>query len=416
MNEIKLGSVLKIKHGYAFKTENYVPKSRFRLVTLGNFEEGNNSFKYNDSKATYYEGFFPEEVILQPMDLIMPLTEQVIGLFGNSAFIPESEDYTFVLNQRVGKVVANEKKLDKIYAHYLLATKNVKKQLEHRATGTRQRNISPNDVYDVSVILPSVNEQKRIGMLLYSIEEKQKLNNKIISELESMAKTVYDYWFLQFDFPDENGKPYKSSGGKMVYNEELKREIPEGWEVKELGKLFSITMGSSPKGECLNENGEGIEFYQGSTDFGILFPTERVYTLGPIRLADKNDILLSVRAPVGDMNIAMNRCCIGRGLAAVHCDSSLFALNTLKTLDKYFKVFNTSGTTFGALTSDGLKGQFVIAAPQELVDKYKEIVDSAEKQIRKSEKENRDLASLRDFLLPMLMNGQVTFRDNDEAK
>lgn len=317
-------------------------------------------------------------------------------------------------NQQINSITKFKEEIcNPYYVYYWLLTK--KSYLFSLASITRTPILSKSVFENIEIPLPQKREQDKIVSLLKSVDDKIELNKKIISELESMAKTLYDYWFLQFDFPDENGKPYKSSGGKMVYNEELKREIPEGWEVKELGKLFSITMGSSPKGECLNENGEGIEFYQGSTDFGSLFPTERVYTLGPIRIADKNDILLSVRAPVGDMNIAMNRCCIGRGLAAVHCDSSLFALNTLKTLDKYFKVFNTSGTTFGALTSDGLKGQLVIAAPQKLVDKYKEIVDSAEKKIRKSEKENRDLASLRDFLLPMLMNGQVTFKDAAEA-
>ena len=105
-------------HGYAFKSENYVAKSKYRLITLGNFAEDNNSFKYNDDKATYYGTDFPRDFILNTGDLIMPLTEQVIGLFGNSAFVPYTDKYTFVLNQRVGKVVCDESKADKYFIHY----------------------------------------------------------------------------------------------------------------------------------------------------------------------------------------------------------------------------------------------------------------------------------------------------------
>ena len=233
----KLGSVLKIMHGYAFKSENYVDKSEYRLITLGNFAENNNSFKYNDEKATYYGAEFPKDYILSSGDLIMPLTEQVIGLFGNSAFVPFTTQYTFVLNQRVGKVICNESKVDKFFIHYLLATDLVKKQLESRASGTQQRNISPDDVYDVDFFLPDITIQKQIGAFLFDIEQKIENNHAICSDLEGVAKLLYDYWFVQFDFPDENGKPYKSSGGKMVWNEELKREIPDGWNLTTIGDI-----------------------------------------------------------------------------------------------------------------------------------------------------------------------------------
>lgn len=426
MNKIKLGSVLKIKHGYAFKTENYVPKSRFRLVTLGNFEEGNNSFKYNDFKATYYEGFFPEEVILQPMDLIMPLTEQVIGLFGNSAFIPESEDYTFVLNQRVGKVVVNEKKLDKIYAHYLLATENVKKQLEHRATGTRQRNISPKDVYDVSVILPSVNEQKRIGMLLYSIEEKQKLNNKIISELESMVKTLYDYWFLQFDFPDENGKPYKSSGGKMVWNEELKREIPEGWSVKRLNDLVTI----------IDNRGKNPPYMDCKTEYPIIdvatlrkeyrcidYSTCSHYVNKDIYdnwfragHPKKGDILFSTVGSLAEIKLFYpNKCIFGaiaQNIVALRSTSELYSyLYQVLLIEKQRIIGYRIGSVQPSLKVGHVLEHKVLVPNIVILGKYSNTVENINLEINQCIMENQELASLRDFLLPMLMNGQVTFKE-----
>ena len=154
--------------------------------------------------------------------------------------------------------------------------------------------------------------QKRIAAILSKIDRKIELNCAINQNLEAMAKQLYDYWFVQFDFPNEEGKPYKSSGGNMVWNEKLKRNIPIGWNNGTLIDIANITMGQSPDGTSYNEIGEGVLFYQGSTDFGMRFPSVRQYTTAPSRFAKKGDILMSVRAPVGAVNIANNDCCIGR--------------------------------------------------------------------------------------------------------
>lgn len=189
MNKVNLGELLEIKHGFAFKSENYVDRSGYALVTLANISATNN-FQFNIQKTTFYGSDFPEDFILQEDDLIMPLTEQVVGLFGNSAFIPKVDGFKFVLNQRVGKVLPKEGKADKYYLHYLLATEAVKNQLEYRASGTRQRNISPNDVYDVEVFVPDIEEQKRMGKCLYNIEEKINTNNKINDNLAYQSLMV----------------------------------------------------------------------------------------------------------------------------------------------------------------------------------------------------------------------------------
>ena len=160
--------------------------------------------------------------------------------------------------------------------------------------------------------------QKRIAAILSKIDRKIELNRAINQNLEAMAKQLYDYWFVQFDFPNEEGKPYKSSGGNMVWNEKLKRNIPIGWNNGTLIDIANITMGQSPDGTSYNEIGEGVLFYQGSTDFGMRFPSVRQYTTAPSRFAKKGDILMSVRAPVGAVNIANNDCCIGRGLSALN--------------------------------------------------------------------------------------------------
>jgi len=266
---------------------------------------------------------------------------------------------------------------------------------------------------DVEIILPSVEDQSRIVEALDAIQKKITLNNQINAELEAMAKLIYDYWFIQFDFPDENGKPYKSAGGKMVWCDQLNREIPDGWAPRELHQIANITMGQSPAGSSFNSDGRGMLFYQGSTDFGWLFPTVRQYTTEPSRLAKKGDILLSVRAPVGDMNIANSNCCIGRGLAALNSrhgfDGYLFYVM------KYFKLVfdrrNTQGTTFGSITKDDLHSLKVAYPSDPVLKDFENLVSPMNQMIFTRASENSELVKLRDWLLPMLMNGQVTVGD-----
>lgn len=251
--------------------------------------------------------------------------------------------------------------------------------------------------------------QQRTIKILSLIDKKIQINNQINQELEAMAKTLYDYWFVQFDFPDQNGKPYKSSGGKMVYKPELKREIPEGWGVEKLEKITNITMGQSPKGTSYNEVGEGMLFFQGSTDFGWRFPVARQYTTEPSRIAEEDDILLSVRAPVGTLNIADTRCCIGRGLAAINSKvgANSYIFNVMQDFKKLFDMMNSVGTTFGSITKDDLYSLQLVYPPTELLMKFEKSVNSFDREIKNRSRQNQELTQLRDWLLPMLMNGQV---------
>lgn len=408
MNKCKLGDLFYIKQGYAFQSKKYVSKSPYVLCTLGNFSDSNN-FKFTPEKATYYPDDFSHEFILQENDLIIPLTEQVIGLFGNTAFVPKTNNFEFVLNQRVGKIIPYDGKADKVFLHYLLSTQSVRDQIEATASGTKQRNTSPDKIYDVTVWVPCIEVQQAIGNCLYQLEQKYNTNTDICSEMEAMAKTLYDYWFVQFDFPDENGKPYRASGGEMVWNERLKREIPKGWSVGKLADIANITMGQSPAGESYNETGEGIIFYQGRTDFGLRFPTPRMYTTEPTRFAEKGDILLSVRAPVGDLNLAMEPCCIGRGLAALNSKigSQMHLFYTLSGFKQLFDVMDGNGTTFGSITKDILFDMNVVIPSNPQLNDFEKHVNPIETKIQVCEQENRELTKLRDWLLPMLMNGQA---------
>ena len=251
--------------------------------------------------------------------------------------------------------------------------------------------------------------QKRIAAILSKIDRKIELNCAINQNLEAMAKQLYDYWFVQFDFPNEEGKPYKSSGGNMVWNEKLKRNIPIGWNNGTLIDIANITMGQSPDGTSYNEIGEGVLFYQGSTDFGMRFPSVRQYTTAPSRFAKKGDILMSVRAPVGAVNIANNDCCIGRGLSALNSKigSTTHLYYILNDLRIAFDQRNAAGTTFGSITKEDLYNLPIVIPAKEVISAFDKICSPMfDRQMLLGE-EIDTLIKLRDELLPLLLNGQV---------
>ncbi|MFI3297561.1 MAG: restriction endonuclease subunit S [bacterium] len=255
-------------------------------------------------------------------------------------------------------------------------------------------------------------EQQKIASVLSALDKKIELNNKIIKELETMSKELYDYWFVQFDFPEANGKPYRTSGGAMTYNTTLKREIPLGWEVKTLSSIANITMGQSPNGESYNETGDGAIFYQGCTDFGKIFPTVRQYTTAPSRMAMKGDILMSVRAPVGTLNFANTDCCIGRGLCAMNSKNTTisYLYQVVCQLESIFNQRNSDGTTFGSITKDDLFSLPVIATNNDLEHTFESVAGKYLSKIFAAANENQELTTLRDWLLPMLMNGQIAIK------
>lgn len=305
---------------------------------------------------------------------------------------------------------------DSKFVYYNLFQDNFFKHMMAGSKGTKMPRGDKNQILEFELPEYSFEKQRIIASVLSALDDKIKLNNEINADLEAMAKTLYDYWFVQFDFHDAVGKPYKSSGGEMVYNEVLKREIPKGWEVKSLGEIANITMGQSPEGTSYNDEGEGMIFYQGSTDFGWRFPTVRQFTKKPTRLSKTGDILLSVRAPVGTFNVAKEDCCIGRGLSALHSKDNFnsFLLYQMSHFKKKFDNINSVGTTFGSITKDDLYSLMLCYPGVNVLRQFEEIVSTFDSKIFINSQQNQELASLRDWLLPMLMNGQVTVKDDYE--
>lgn len=338
------------------------------------------------------------------------------GSIGRLCFLkPTDKTEGITFQKSVAVIKPNPEKVFPKYLYYNFSYHVT--LLIRRAVGSNQKNLLLSDLRELELNYhDNKTEQKEIADILTAVDEKIFLNNRINQELEEMAKTIYNYWFVQFDFPNAEGKPYKTSGGEMEWSEELKREIPKGWKKGKLSEVANITMGQSPEGSSYNEEGEGMVFYQGSTDFNFRFPEIRMYTTEPTRFAKEEDILLSVRAPVGTINVANEDCCIGRGLAALNSKNGTqsYLLYLMFYFKSMFDIQNRTGTTFGSIDKDTLYDLSFPKPPIDLQKRFQEIVGKYDAMILSRSRENQELIKLRDFLLPMLMNGQVKVKS--EAK
>ena len=371
------------------------------------------NFNIVNGSLDFSNGFFvDEETFEKRTQRACPEFEDLVisreAPMGAVCMIPEN--LKCCLGQRLVLLKINKELADSNYILFAIQSQFVQKQIQIiDQTGSIVSNLNIPDLKSLRIPLPSLPEQKKIACVLSALDDKIALNKKMNQKLEAMAKRLYDYWFVQYDFPDKNGHPYKTTGGPMTYNPTLKREIPAGWDDGVLSDIANITMGQSPDGASYNEDGEGMIFYQGSTDFGMRFPTVRQYTTAPTRFAKKGDILMSVRAPVGAVNIANTDCCIGRGLSALN--SKLGSLSHLYFLiDVFKKTFenkNTVGTTFGSITKDELYALPVVIPDKSVIEQFEKMAKPIfDRQMKLGEESNR-LTKLRDKLLPLLMNGQV---------
>lgn len=229
----RLGDLIDVSRGQSLSGDNYSEHGEYIRLTLANFDYQNGGFKVDTQKKDiYYTGTIKSHCLLQEGDIITPLTEQTPGLLGSTARIPESGKY--IQSGDIAIVKCKEGLIDPSFCYYLLPSKQVKSQLAVGSQQTKIRHTSPDAIMACVVDIPPLEEQKKIGEFLDTITNKVMCNRQQNEQIEKLASLLYNYWFVQFDFPNESGKPYKTSGGSMVYNNLLKRDIPEGWEVKTL--------------------------------------------------------------------------------------------------------------------------------------------------------------------------------------
>lgn len=414
LKHYKLGELCRVKHGWPFQGEYFSDEGERVVLTPANFfEEG--GFKRVLGKEKYYHGDFPEEYLCAKGDLIVVMTQQAEGLLGSTALVPE--DGVYLHNQRIGLITHNEELVDKQFLYYLFMTSSVRKQLRNSASGTKVKHTSPEKIYDVDVYIPDITIQRKSAKFLSYIDEKLRVNNSILSRLEQMSDTLYNYWFVQFDFPCKEGKPYSSSGKEMVWCEELSKDIPVGWNVADLNTLMSIsTSAVNPKtyketvfehysipafdAECypVFENGDCIE--------------SNKYIVSP------DSILVSKLNP--QFKRLWDPFCVTENAI---CSTEFIVFNPLEVWKRpyCYALMNSdefySHMVAKAVSSTGSRKRIqpnvsasfrVAMPPDDIIEafchKYKPLL-SKQKQIKI---ENQKLKRIKQWLLPLLMNGQAT--------
>ena len=290
-------------------------------------------------------------------------------------------------NQGFKSVIPNEN-TNPLFLYYLL--KYNKDKIEGMGSGTTFKEVSGNTMKNIVVSVPTDKKvQERISSMLGSIDDKIEENERINNNLQEQAQTLYTNMFI-----------HKTS---------------DQWAEGALSDVADITMGQSPNGDTYNENGIGTVFFQGRGEFGFRFPTRRLFTTDPKRMAQSNDVLMSVRAPVGDLNVAYEPCCIGRGLGAIRSKDNhqSFVLYTVFSLREKLDMFNGEGTVFGSINRDALNSMPIIIPIKSEMDRFEEIVAPMDAAIRNNYEEICRLEAIRDNLLPRLMSGELDVSDLD---
>ena len=331
------------------------------------------------------------------------------GTLSNIMYVNES----FWTVDTMYYAVVNDKLADAFYLYSYLSQLD----LSNLDSGSTLPSMTKSAYESIVVKLPDLNIQKAVANILFNLRKKLEINNQINQELEAMAKTLYDYWFVQFDFPDQNGKPYKSSGGKMVYNPELKREIPEGWGVAKVEDIAQTGSGGTPKSTNVSyySNGEIPWINSGELEQTVItstsnFITEEGLNNSSAKLFPSGTILVAMYgATAGKVSFLTFEASTNQAICAIMLTDirmRYYLKNVIEDLYQYLVKLST-GSARDNLSQDMIKNIKVVIPSNDILDRFYDFSNNIIKEITKKQQENEQLTQLRDWLLPMLMNGQV---------
>lgn len=379
--------------------------SRWKEVKLGDVVEINKktidkSYKHNvieyldtgsitQNKIEGFQIFNLEDApsrakrLVKQNDIIYSTVRPIQRHYG---FIEDANE-NLVVSTGFAVISTIKEKADAKYLYFLLSSDDVVNYLDNIADGSTSAypSLRPDDLAVLDITLPPLQEQTSIASILSSLDDKIDLLHRQNLTLEQLAETLFRQWFVE--------------------------EAEESWEVGTLDDEFDFVMGQSPLGSDLNEDKIGTIFYQGRSDFGFRFPSPRVYTTAPTRLANPLDTLISVRAPVGDMNMAFEECCLGRGVAAFRFKSNpnfySYTYYKLRSLMQSIKQFEDNGSVFGSIGKEDFKNLENIIPPQNFIEQFQKKAKPIDDKILLNEQQIRSLTQTRDTLLPKLMSGEV---------
>ena len=340
------------------------------------------------------------------------------GTVGNVALYSQEVPFSNIrINSGMVIIRVNKNFWHPYFIYLFFQSHFFKKQISRLISGSAQPQLPISILETVSIPQLTLDEQKEIIFNIKSIDQKIQINNQINQELEAMAKTLYDYWFVQFDFPDQNGKPYKSSGGKMVYNPELKRQIPEGWGVAKVEDIAQTGSGGTPKSTNVSyySNGEIPWINSGELEQTVItstsnFITEEGLNNSSAKLFPSGTILVAMYgATAGKVSFLTFEASTNQAICAIMLTDirmRYYLKNVIEDLYQYLVKLST-GSARDNLSQDMIKNIKVVIPSNDILDRFYDFFNNIIKEITKKQQENEQLTQLRDWILPMLMNGQM---------
>lgn len=369
MNRMKLGEILSVKHGWAFKGEYFAEDGEQSILTPGNFFE-KGGFKPNNGKERYYTGTYPKEYLCHKGDLIVAMTQQAEGLLGSTALVPENNKYLH--NQRIGLITCDEKRLNKLFAYYLFMTKSVREQLERSSSGTKVKHTSPEKIYDVEVEIPDVISQQKIANLLWAIDEKIANNNAINDNLEQQMHLIFENMMAKAATHKLSGEYTIAQNLATVVTgkEDANFSVPNG-------KYKFFTCSNTPLSCDEYVFDSSSILIAGNGDFNV-----KHYS-GKFNAYQRTYVLTPDKKYFGLLYLA-----------------SLYRINSFKS--------RSSGSIVKFITKSDVEN-IPVFIPNDRF--YLQELNKLIYLQEQNKLENELLVNLRDWLLPMLMNGQATISD-----
>lgn len=401
-------------------TPEYSPNTKIFFINGNNLKNGKIEIT-KDTKTVAESELSKNFIPLDKNTLLLSIN----GTLGSMAFYNNEK----VMLGKSAAYLNFKNDINRFY-YYYFQLNGVQNYFYNVATGSTIKNLSLKSIQDFEVPVPKEEEWNGIVNILSSIDAKIELNNKINQELEAMVKMLYDYWFVQFDFPNEQGKPYKSSGGKMVYNEKLKRLIPEWWKlgtIKDIADLHRGVSYSDKDIKCLNDNDTTPVLRATNIEGNMIDLNDMVYVPNTLirlnQLVNKYDIIITMssgsKQHIGKNGFYYFDEKVGFGAFCaklVAKNNFRYFLYSYTQSDFMFATIKNEclGTNINNLNSSMVNGFKVVIPPSGLLDFFNIKVETFYKQIENNYMQNQKLTELRDWLLPMLMNGQVTVGEVEE--
>ncbi len=422
-----LGELIKHKKGFAFKSKDYIDAGT-PVIRVSNFTDDSISpsdLKFVDQSVAALN----KDVELQEYDIVIATVgswpNNPASVVGRSISVPSWASGALMNQNAVVLRAKTNNPVDQRFLYFQTKSDEFSRHVVSKAQGSaNQASITLDAIFSFPIFWPEYFARKEISNFLSAIDDRINLLRETNATLEAIAQALFKSWFVDFDPVHANAgtqapslPPEIQALFPSTFTDSPQGSIPEGWEWSTIAQSFILTMGQSPPGDTYNETGEGLPFYQGRTDYGFRFPSQRVFCTSPTRLAKRGDSLVSVRAPVGDVNIALENCALGRGVAGVRHprDCNSFVFYALKLLKPHFEHFNGEGTVFGSINKKDFQNLPVIEPQKPVLDAFEAITSGIDAQIENNELKLRTLTLLRDTLLPRLISGQLRLLEAEQA-